>query len=353
MPFLGILNVATLAAPDPLRTLHAQLDAIPVAQDGHVIGSDYHNSLRRALVTLAGLLPQQVSSDRIAFAPAFVSNPGAASWTTQNGVAVFAVGGLDPAAATGWARPEADAALVATRSLIDNVNQMVVDIGKLPFPATVTNLASIAGTALGQASALDGAITVLSNALGTTEATARLQESLARADSLETSVANLHTAITFARSDSLLDVLARVLFETLTTHIETAERWLTAAKLHLHAVERILTTLASPPSSTCSGWFQVHLPQGTTIRSVTVIGARTGALRRFDVSLLQQRVSDSQLATLATVRLASAGNPNFTESVGLQAPVDHLNYKYLAIAEVDAQVGSRVEIRAIQITCLP
>jgi len=84
------------AAPTgPSLNLQALLAAIPIAQDGQVITSEYHNSLRAALIALAGQLGLGLSSatTTFTFAPAMLPIGNGAPWPiTANFTAQSTVG---------------------------------------------------------------------------------------------------------------------------------------------------------------------------------------------------------------------------------------------------------------------
>lgn len=85
------------------------INAIPTAEDGHVITQDYHNSLRHAVVALADLLdPNRNASGNVVLSlpPGFLANAPGPNWSQTNGVAspVREGGGAATAAASanGW-----------------------------------------------------------------------------------------------------------------------------------------------------------------------------------------------------------------------------------------------------------
>ncbi|MEW9898707.1 hypothetical protein ABWL39_08750 [Chitinivorax sp. PXF-14] len=74
--------------------LASLLAAIPIAEDGKLITRDYHNSLRAALLALAGqsvpaTAPAQAKAGEIVLVPAFVNgaNDKVGRWALQDGVA--------------------------------------------------------------------------------------------------------------------------------------------------------------------------------------------------------------------------------------------------------------------------
>ena len=69
--------------------LQALLAAIPIAADGQVIAADFHNSLRAALITLAGEMGLGLTAPTTTFTfmPAFLQSGSAPNWTSANFVA--------------------------------------------------------------------------------------------------------------------------------------------------------------------------------------------------------------------------------------------------------------------------
>ena len=74
--------------------LQALLALIPIAQAGHVIGPEYHNSLRDAVFALAGLLgaAPTAATFTLTFTPTFAPNDAGPGWRLLNGIAVRAEG---------------------------------------------------------------------------------------------------------------------------------------------------------------------------------------------------------------------------------------------------------------------
>ncbi len=75
--------------------LQTLLNAIPTANDGDAIRSDYHNSLRDAVVALANLIgtPQPSPSVTVTVVPAFAMHLVGPAWVINDGYAGPAVGG--------------------------------------------------------------------------------------------------------------------------------------------------------------------------------------------------------------------------------------------------------------------
>jgi hypothetical protein len=86
----------------PLATAQDVIASIPVAEDGIVIRSNYHNSLRDALIAL--LAEVAVGRGPVApLAPAFVSVAGSVgNWTVVQGVASVQAPATGRADAVGW-----------------------------------------------------------------------------------------------------------------------------------------------------------------------------------------------------------------------------------------------------------
>src|SRR5450759_3704941 len=82
---------ATTAA-GPSANLQALLAAIPIAADGQVIAADFHNSLRAALITLAGEMGLGLTAPTTTFTfmPAFLQSGSAPNWMSTNFVATAA-----------------------------------------------------------------------------------------------------------------------------------------------------------------------------------------------------------------------------------------------------------------------
>jgi len=87
-------------APSVPAQVQLFLNAIPIASDGHVITSEYHNSLRNAVLALAshlGVTVQAIEFATATLSPGFLQNDGiaglssplaaAASWTISPGIA--------------------------------------------------------------------------------------------------------------------------------------------------------------------------------------------------------------------------------------------------------------------------
>jgi hypothetical protein len=71
------------------------LNAIPTANDGDAIGSNYHNSLRDAVVALANLIgtPQPSPAVIVTVVPAFATHLSNPPWIINDGFAVVPAGG--------------------------------------------------------------------------------------------------------------------------------------------------------------------------------------------------------------------------------------------------------------------
>lgn len=89
----------TTTAAGPSANLQALLAAIPIAVDGQVIAADFHNSLRAALITLAGEMGLGLTAPTttFTFVPAFLQSGSAPNWTSANFVATAT--GINP---DGW-----------------------------------------------------------------------------------------------------------------------------------------------------------------------------------------------------------------------------------------------------------
>jgi hypothetical protein len=79
--------------------LQLLLNAIPIAQDGNVITSEYHNALRAAVLTIANQLGVSLSQTvTLSFAPSFLPSGVQPQWVLNNGFASKPTGGT----AHGW-----------------------------------------------------------------------------------------------------------------------------------------------------------------------------------------------------------------------------------------------------------
>ena len=86
---------AATTAAGPSANLQALLAAIPIAIDGQVIAADHHNSLRAALITLAGEMGLGLTAPTTTFTfmPAFLQSAGnTPNWTSADFVATSAAG---------------------------------------------------------------------------------------------------------------------------------------------------------------------------------------------------------------------------------------------------------------------
>jgi hypothetical protein len=102
---LEVFDPAAAAGPAP-ALVQAALDAIPLARDGDVIASSYHNSLREAVLLLARLQGGG-AVDRttvVTMPPAFLPDGANPSWFLASGVASQPVASGSPptSSATGW-----------------------------------------------------------------------------------------------------------------------------------------------------------------------------------------------------------------------------------------------------------
>ncbi len=71
----------------PNTSLAALIGAIPVAIEGNLITSDYHNSLRAAVLALVESIGPGAIQRTFTFAPTFVKNGNLIEWRFTNGVA--------------------------------------------------------------------------------------------------------------------------------------------------------------------------------------------------------------------------------------------------------------------------
>ena len=122
------------------------------------------------------------------------------------------------------------------------------------------------------------------------------------------------------------------------------------------------------------GWLPIHLPDGTNLQSLTVIGQKRGNIGSLIVQLERQGIVDSVLSQLIFIDLTSVSSPfNITMSVQVNLPglvpsalaatladfqlVDNSKYKYLVQATLtpanplDATALTR--ICTIQVTYTP
>jgi hypothetical protein len=80
--------------PTDLQTV---LATIPVAEEGHVITREYHNSLRTALLLLADQLGTAPigGPERVTYPPTFLQNGDESNWRQENGLASVREGNAD------------------------------------------------------------------------------------------------------------------------------------------------------------------------------------------------------------------------------------------------------------------
>lgn len=80
--------------------IYSAINAIPIAEDGHIITREYHNSLRSGLILIANQLGVTPVSQTVTmtFAPSFLQNGLQPGWLLNNGYASNPSGG----AAQGW-----------------------------------------------------------------------------------------------------------------------------------------------------------------------------------------------------------------------------------------------------------
>ena len=81
-----------------MADIQTLINAIPDAQDGNVITSDYHNTIKTALAAIAGELGPSAGgqSGAVTLVPNFLPIPGSNPWTLNLGVAT------DAAGSNGW-----------------------------------------------------------------------------------------------------------------------------------------------------------------------------------------------------------------------------------------------------------
>lgn len=86
----GLLTPAEEASTSStLTNLRNLVNAIPIAENGRVISSQYHNSLRAALLAIAGQLGADPTSgtETLTFAPSFLPSGDEPPWSLSVGVA--------------------------------------------------------------------------------------------------------------------------------------------------------------------------------------------------------------------------------------------------------------------------
>jgi hypothetical protein len=87
-----------------------------------------------------------------------------------------------------------------------------------------------------------------------------------------------------------------------------------------------------------------------------VTGLQRGALIKFQVRLVRQKIQDSSETILITLDLQKAGDPfqvaGQADDAGLKLEdltINNALYKYLIVAQVDAVLGARAQLDALQI----
>lgn len=118
---------------------------------------------------------------------------------------------------------------------------------------------------------------------------------------------------------------------------------------------------SKPVGEDAEGWFQIHLPDGATIKSMAVSGARGGAVLSSDVTLLRQTIASSTKTPMINISLKPL-NGTFTtppaEITGASPAVieefrtvDNDRYQYLIRADINgAGVGAQVDLYGIQVS---
>jgi hypothetical protein len=88
-------------ASGPSVNLQALLAAIPIAADGQVITSDYHNSLRQALIAMASEMGIGLTTDSVAFtyAPSMLPIAAAVAWPISANFTALSAAATNP---DGW-----------------------------------------------------------------------------------------------------------------------------------------------------------------------------------------------------------------------------------------------------------
>lgn len=71
---------------------------------------------------------------------------------------------------------------------------------------------------------------------------------------------------------------------------------------------------SKPGGNSAQGWFPVQLPEGATIRSLTVVGQRIGAVLSCQVQLLRQTIADAGMVPIITVNLKNVLGQPFKET---------------------------------------
>jgi hypothetical protein len=90
----------TVSSPTPpVGDLPAFLQSIPIAQEGHVITTDYHNMLRAALLAMVSQMGGVAPGRTASLPPSFLEYDGGPNWNVANGLATPQAG---QTSAKGW-----------------------------------------------------------------------------------------------------------------------------------------------------------------------------------------------------------------------------------------------------------
>ncbi len=310
------------------------LNAIPIAEHGHVITSEYHNSLRDALRGLAQQFDTEAASQTVTltWSPAFFPNDPQPNWSHRYGLAFF--------------KPGKQYSTIALRA---------------------TNASTLGTTDLDESQFKD-----LLKQLNVPEESQTLYLKVVE-DYAQTHPDSLSA---FIRA---LAIFARENPNAKSDEIAQA----------IKAIQEKLGEADVAPNEAtpgCEGWFPVQLPHGVLIQQLLVTGEKQGEANSFQVLLVRQplalklsskrRIATNASRTFGSASQAALGTPlirvDLTDTdegpfavkeefnaVGL-APsevasyrrVDNKQYKYLIAAEFSgAQTTSTAALMAIQLTC--
>jgi len=118
--------------------------------------------------------------------------------------------------------------------------------------------------------------------------------------------------------------------------------------------------IASKPGPAARGWFPVQLPDGGSIKSMTVTGQRSGTVLSCQVRLVRQTIADATAAPMIIISLKNVAGQPFKvtgEVSGASLPiiqdfqtVNNDKYQYFVVAELQgAATDAVVDLYAIQV----
>lgn len=353
--------------PTDLQTL---LTAIPTAEDGHIITREYHNTLRAAVVGLAQQMGVSVQQEKyLTLSPYFFPADPAPRWSQGQGKAYLSLEVVNLEEIQAKVRGELEgavAAAVATATRGRELMQIVSNIPPNPISVqptllnTAENVVAAATTAQTAVRAAVDAITTSAAEQKINEALVRGQEMLATANAafgLATHAQALAGAIPGALSflGQCVQALARASIARASA-AEALEKIQAAAA----TLATVTQSQGSVKPTSCTGWLPFQLSDDARIQKVIVTGLQRGALIKFQVRLVRQKIQDSSETTLVTLDLQKAGEPfqvtGQADGAGLKLEdriINNALYKYLIVAQVDAVLGARAQLDALQIVYTP